>query len=328
MALIQPFRSLAPAGAGSAAGFTFKVRDPMEYAERNGYSPTFLGVEVPPPTLKAGNDDLVEVTCPKRPGETVHDLLYTHFSTWHSKGRLMPYFSCVNLNGKAERKIERRNIDWRCDPRIPLQYQLITHGIYGKASDGLFSRGHMTRREDPNWGSKEMALLADEDTFHVTNACPQVQSFNAPIWLALEDYVKDNSWDDDMRVSVMTGPVFADDDPQYRCKEIDENGGVVGDLLLRVPVEFWKVVIFQHDDSGEVVATAYKASQAAKLPRKNRVKPQFVFGAFEEYQMRIADLEEEAGLDFGDLRDRDVLRSVGEGFTIQHASLSDVILAP
>ena len=58
-------------------------------------------------------------------------------------------------------------------------------------------------------------------------------------------------------------------------------------------------MIFQHDDTGDVVATAYKASQALQLPAKNRAAPQFVFGAFNEYQMKIDDLEQQCGLDFG-----------------------------
>ena len=51
-----------------------------------------------------------------------------------------------------------------------------------------FSRGHMTRREDPVWGKPDEAALGNADSMHVTNVTPQMQSFNAPIWLGLEDY--------------------------------------------------------------------------------------------------------------------------------------------
>ena len=44
---------------------------------------------------------------------------------------------------------------------------------------------------------------------HVTNATPQMQAFNAPIWLALEDYALQHAREDDMKISVFTGPYFA-----------------------------------------------------------------------------------------------------------------------
>ena len=51
---------------------------------------------------------------------------------------------------------------------------------------------------------------------HVTNATPQMQAFNSPIWLALEDYALQHAREDDMRISVFTGPVLTDDDPNVR----------------------------------------------------------------------------------------------------------------
>lgn len=316
----HPPRSLSVNTTAQVAGFTETLRDPESYRGRDGYQASFVGnLEVPMPVIRAGYDDAAVVTCPDRPGETVYDLRYRHFSAVVSKSRRMPFFSCVNLDGTQERVVKRRNVDWRYDPRIEVAHQILSDGIYGHASEGLFSRGHMTRREDPNWGSLPTAEEADGDTFHVCNACPQVQNFNAPIWLALEEYIKKNAWHDDMRVSVMTGPVFSDEDPVYRPPGLAE---------VKVPTDFWKVVVFQYDDSGEVVATAYMASQAAQLPKKNRGRPQFVFGAFNDYQLKIADLEDITGLDFGPLRDRDVLAGLSNGVTLQHASLSDVILAP
>ena len=75
------------------------------------------------------------------------------------------------------------------------------------------ARGHMTRREDPIWGEPEDAALGNSDSMHVTNTVPQMQPFNAGIWLGLEDYALEHARDDQMRISVFTGPFFADDDP-------------------------------------------------------------------------------------------------------------------
>jgi DNA/RNA endonuclease G (NUC1) len=74
-------------------------------------------------------------------------------------------------------------------PRIPAEYQIIKE-CYGNAPK--FSRGHMTRREDPAWGTSAISQRGSDDSMHVTNATPQMQAFNSPIWLALEDYALQN----------------------------------------------------------------------------------------------------------------------------------------
>ena len=38
----------------------------------------------------------------------------------------------------------------------------------------VFDRGHMVRRLDPVWGTEGPARLANADTHHYTNSCPQV----------------------------------------------------------------------------------------------------------------------------------------------------------
>src|SRR5207237_541848 len=80
------------------------------------------------------------------------------------------------------------------------------------------------------------------DSMHVTNTVPQMQPFNAGIWLGLENYALENAREDDMKICVFTGPFLRDDDP--------ERYGV------RVPIEFWKVIAFIHDDTGKLCATA------------------------------------------------------------------------
>ncbi len=54
----------------------------------------------------------------------------------------------------------------------------------------------MTRREDPVWGTETAALRGNADSMCVTNTIPQMQSFNAPVWLGLEDYALDHARED------------------------------------------------------------------------------------------------------------------------------------
>jgi endonuclease G len=152
----------------------------------------------------------------------------------------------------------------------------------------------MTRREDPIWGNPKEAALGNVDSMHVTNTVPQMQPFNAGIWLALESYALEHARQDRMRISVFTGPFFAADDP------VREG--------VRIPRSFWKVIAFIHDETRKLCATGYTMSQEDYLRNE-----EFVFGRHKTAQTRIADIERRAGLSFGRLAARDPFDGAEEG---------------
>lgn len=261
---------------------------PEDYADRPGYAADFLGsgLEVPLPAL--GPEQEGDLLAFEVDGETARELRYQHFSVLMSQSRRLCFYSAVNIDGDRSRKVKRTG--WRLDPRIPAEAQIIRE-CYGNAPK--FSRGHMTRREDPIWGSAEDAKLGNDDSMHATNAVPQMQVFNAGIWLGLEDYALDNAREDDMKISVFTGPFLRDDDPVR--------------FGVQVPREFWKVIAFVHDETGELSATGYTMSQDDFLREE-----EFVFGEHETSQVPISLIEQRTGLSFGDLASRDPLREVEE----------------
>lgn len=254
-----------------------------DYADRPGYAPAFLGegFEVPLPVL--GPDLEEDVLTFEVEGEPETELRYQHFSVVMNAARRLCFFSAVNIDGKQSRR--SRRVGWRFDPRIPEEMQILKE-CYGNAPK--FSRGHMTRREDPVWGPEDTAELGNADSMHATNAVPQMQVFNAGIWLGLEDYALDNAREDEMRISVFTGPFLRDDDPVR--------------FGVQVPVTFWKVIAFIHDETGELSATGYTMSQEAFLAEE-----EFVFGQHETTQVPISLIEQQTGLSFGDLAERDPL---------------------
>jgi endonuclease G len=258
-----------------------------DYKDRKGYVPDFLGSDsvVELPEVKRGLDDVLEF------GDDETVLHYQHFSVVMSRSRRVCRFSAVNIDGGQSRKTPRSG--WRWDPRIPREQQIMQE-CYG--SPPRFSRGHMTRREDPAWGSPTTAKRGNEDSMHVTNTVPQMQSFNSPIWLGLEDYALQNAREDDMKVSVFTGPYLEDDDPeQYGVK---------------IPVRFWKIIAFRHDATGELCATGYEMSQ-----EENLEQPEFVYANYVSPQLNaatqvpISTIEFRSGLDFGQLASCDPLAS-------------------
>jgi endonuclease G len=199
----------------------------------------------------------------------------------------MCYFSAVNIDGKRLFSISGARPSWKFDRRLAIPLQ-VKDECYGEAIDGKFSRGHMTRREDPNWGrDRDEAVISNRHTFYVTNACPQMQPFNAGLWLRLEEYALENCDQDDMRISVFTGPIFNNQDEDY--------------FGVKVPVEFWKIITFKHDETGSLSATAYKMSQRDVLPTEE----EFVFGQFRSSQVTIRHVESLTGLSFHHLREHD-----------------------
>ena len=250
------------------------------YSNRLGYDSTFLGeqfeVSLPQLTATIASDAafLLGMSDP----QTV--LKYTHFSVVMNRRRRLAFYTAVNIDGNSLRRFPRSR-NWRTDPRVAADSQ---------AGDDIYrnndlDRGHLVRRLDPVWGDLNEARLANDDTFHFTNAAPQIHAFNDGNWGDLEDYILDNAGVHELKLSVFTGPVFQDTDPVYRG--------------LKLPRQFWKVVTIVKD-SGELSSTAYMLSQADLLTNL-----EFAFGQFRTYQVPVSHVEFLTGLDFGILRNFD-----------------------
>jgi DNA/RNA endonuclease G (NUC1) len=197
---------------------------PEDYANREGYSPDFLGTSVPLPQT-----DKQIVLLP-----------YANFSVALCAERRLSLYAVVNINGHRLVEKHRAGDPWQLDPRVPADLQVAGSYYAGTPLD----RGHMVRRVDPVWG--ERADQAELDTFHYPNSCPQHKNLNRKIWNDLEDYIYLNLQREDLKVTVFTGPVLAGDDAMFHG--------------VQLPKEFWKVVVMLRDD-GRLSATAYLLSQ-------------------------------------------------------------------
>lgn len=293
----QRYRALPSALVDDRAGIVEGDEAVAEdYRDRGGYEPAFLGEDkmiVDLPSIERHANDVLDF---ELDGKSETELRYEHYSVVMSRSRRMCHFSAVNIDGNLSRKSAR--VRWKWDPRIPKAQQIMNE-CYG--SPPKFSRGHMTRREDPGWGDAKTAKRGNEDSMHVTNTTPQMQAFNAPIWLALEDYALGHAKEDEMKISVFTGPYFADHDPEM--------------YGVRIPLAFWKVIAFIHDESGKLCATGYEMNQEQSL----QPEEEFVFGAFTSPQLgtatqvSIRSIEKRSGISFGKLGSVDPLAGGDEG---------------
>ncbi len=258
-----------------------------DYRDRKGYDPVFLGKRLRVPLPKIVKDAKQIVTF-QNSGAEQSELKYEHFSVVMHRARRMCFYSAVNIDGTLSKRTIRT--DWLLDPRIPRELQ-IKGECYGNAPK--YSRGHMTRREDPAWGTRAQADRGCADSMHVTNAVPQMQTFNAGVWLSLEDYALQHARQDDQRLTVITGPIFTSGDPVQ--------------FGVTIPKAFWKIIAFVHDKTGALTATGYSISQEDDIP-----DTEFVFGAFGTHQRSLAWIESSSGLSFGSLTDHDPMKTANE----------------
>jgi endonuclease G, mitochondrial len=260
-----------------------------DYDNRNGYSPGFLGegpaFEIPLPLLKAG-PDMAPVARAKhgRPFE----LCYQNFSVVMQKSRRLCCVTGVNIDGGATFFHPKRP-GWRTDPRVPEALQ-VGNKFYVPTS---FDRGHMVRRLDPVWGEEGKALLANDDTHHYTNSCPQVHSFNDVTWGDLEDWILSQQQTRDAKGSVFTGPIFNLNDPVYE--------------QIKVPISFYKIIAVIDDQTNKLSVTAFRQSQKKVMTEGPVPEAPFDPGPFSVDQVTVRRLENDTGIDFGKLKTADVL---------------------
>lgn len=273
--IMDDLQPLFPALEGEAGP---RISDPSSFSGCAGFDPDFLAeFSLPWPTLSgASANDVLTIS-----GSPYNRLDYTHFSVTMSASRRMAMLVGVNIDGGVHVQIARTADKWAYDGRIELSAQI---GIDLYANN-LLDRGHLVRREDPNWGPD--AQLANNQTFHFTNCAPQMAKFNQRTWLSLEDYILKSTRVSRERVTVFSGPVFAETDREYRG--------------VRIPEEFWKVVAFLTDE-GRPSATAYIIGQGSELSELEAA-----FGRFKTYQCSVRSIEEKTGIDFGVLRSFDGL---------------------
>lgn len=252
-----------------------KVTPAKELKNRKGYADDFLGSFVVewPSVDESIAEDVSELTG----GGTRLD--YMHFSITMSRSRRIALYVGANIDGQTQVEVPRTNDSWSYDGRLPVTAQ-IGEELY--ADNGL-DRGHLVRRQDPNWGDE--AEVANKDTFHFTNCSPQMSGFNQKTWLELENYILDNTRRWKARATVFTGPVFSEDDRVYRG--------------VKIPTAFWKVVAYMGDD-GKPSASAYMIDQSRELGQLD-----LIFGQLRTYQRSVIQIEKLTGIRFGNLADYD-----------------------
>lgn len=237
-------------------------------------------------------------------------LEYLHFSVLHSPFRKFPYYTATNIDGAFFKSIHREALflggdTWRKDDRIPETHQLGQELYAAENSD--FDRGHLTKREDVQWGkTTAIAKKAAISTFCYTNAVPQVDRLNRGVWRRIEDYILHHEVvKQSLKISVMTGPLLLCTDPEFVTD--------IGLETVQIPTLFYKIVYYIRH--GDLYRTGFLTSQKGLLQHRRITKPLFrgetleshdLFQGFkdaETYQVRVSFIESLGNLKFQEAKE-------------------------
>jgi endonuclease G len=184
---------------------------------------------------------------------------------------------------------------WFDDPRID-EDEVCHDTWYLSSGMNIFQRGHLVKRTDPSWGNADKAMKGQADTFHFLNCSPQHSKFNPnkSKWAGIEDWITNTSDDENIRVSVFSGPVFEDDDKPMHG--------------IQIPKAFWKVVCWVEDS--ELQAVALLADQSDLIKGMSEAIGSEAMGEvpekLQEFHTSVSHISEITGLDFGKLVDADI----------------------
>lgn len=259
-----------------------------DYSDRQGYDPAFLR-----PGKLDGRVFLPQLGKELAPHAVLqadrksYVLPYFGYSVVMHDARHLAIYSAANVDFSGRFDLARPKDVWLTDPRIPADRQ-VTGEFY---VDNQFDRGHLTRREDMEYGkTRTQALRNAADTCHWTNCTPQHARFNEgrQLWQGIERHVlEEAAIVNSFRAQVITGPILDRKDPVLQ-----------GFPRTPYPLRYWKIAA-AINARNELFAAAFILDQSDVIKQFGvRGAPDVPFPPFKNYQVTIATVEKLTGLTF------------------------------
>ena len=180
----------------------------------------------------------------------------------------------------AMRDGDRKNSAFLEDDAVPLQFRALLRD-YSRSG---YDRGHQVPAADAKWAQRAM-----DETFYLTNMCPQVgEGFNRDYWAHFEDFCR-RLTGTYPSVRVVTGPLYLPrkdpaDGKWYVKYEVIGNPPNVA-----VPTHFYKVIFAEDGKVGGDVAIGAFVLPNAPIPN---AKP------LTDFEVPVEAVERASGLEF------------------------------
>ena len=243
--------------------------------ETGFFSKLIPGLESPKEPIPEG---LMEL-----PATSDDDIILTHTGfiiSYNAEARLPEWVAYELTADETRGDVDRDESVFRMDPTYKG-----TQAMREDYFDSGWTRGHMACAADFQWDEEAM-----NDTFYLTNICPQDEELNKGDWNYLEKQVR--RWARDYgKVWVVSGPIIGDN--LY---------GVIGDRGVTVPDSFFKAVLAEN--RGKYHAIAFVMDNDDKRYW------------LDDCAMTVDELEDITGLDFFPLLPDDVEKSVESKITL------------
>lgn len=164
---------------------------------------------------------------------------------------------------KAETKgNEERTNDFQPDPDV-IGAKVVTYDYSGSGYD----RGHMAPAGDMKWNKKAM-----QESFYMSNICPQNHNLNTENWNDLE--VKSREWARRYgKVYIVCGPIYNGKHTEY-----------IGDHRVKVPDAFFKVILINTNNKQCALGFLFE-NESGERPLKKYLTP-------------VDEIEKITGMDF------------------------------
>ena len=173
-----------------------------------------------------------------------------------------PQWVAWELTKEETRGDAERSQEFFPDPDV-IGAKVITYDY----SHSGYDRGHMAPAGDMKWSKKAM-----EESFYMSNICPQDHNLNTEDWNDLE--MKSREWARRYgKVFIVCGPIYTGKRNEY-----------IGEHRVKVPDAFFKVILI-NDSRKQCALGFYFENEAGERPLK-------------EYIVSVDKIEKMTGMDF------------------------------
>ena len=209
------------------------------------------------------NTDMGQLEIPSMPnGKQGQVIQRTGYTLAYDKKTKTPQWVAWELTKEETRGDAERSQEFFPDPDV-IGAKVITYDY----SHSGYDRGHMAPAGDMKWSKKAM-----EESFYMSNICPQDHNLNTEDWNDLE--MKSREWARRYgKVFIVCGPIYTGKRNEY-----------IGEHRVKVPDAFFKVILI-NDSRKQCALGFYFENEAGERP-------------LTDYLVSVDEIEKMTSLDF------------------------------